>query len=212
MFAYLAMRQAETGDEIFIRTSLGAEEVRKALVREIHMLDPDLAPEELITMWEQVDRTTGLQRASVALLGVFGALALLLAAIGLYGVMAYNVSQGTREVGLRMALGATAGDIVRRVVSNGMMMVMAGIVFGTVVGLASTRLNGKSAVSGKLARSGRVFGGDGGDDRVGAVCLVRAGVAGDQDRSRAGITRLACVRARCRHCTGLFRSKTYESG
>ena len=56
--------------------------------------------------------------------------------------MAYNVSQGGREVGLRMALGATAGDIVRRVVSNGMMMVMAGIVFGAVVGLASTRLMG----------------------------------------------------------------------
>lgn len=142
MFAYLPMRQGETGEEIFIRTSLGPEAVRKMLVREIHALDPDLAPGELITMQEQVDRTTALQQASVMLLGVFGGLALLLAAIGLYGVMAYNVSQRSREVGLRMALGARAADILGGVMWNGLAMAAAGVALGTVVALASTRLMG----------------------------------------------------------------------
>jgi predicted permease len=142
MFVYLAMRQGKTGEEIFIRASVGPEAVRNMLLREVHALDPDLVPEELITMQEQVGRTTAVRRASVMMLGIFGGQALLLAAIGLYGVMAYNVSQGVREVGLRMALGAKAADIVQRVISNGLVMAAAGIVLGTVVGLASTRLMG----------------------------------------------------------------------
>ena len=142
MLVYLAMRQGNTGGQIFVRTSLGLEAMRKMLAREIRALDPDLAPSELITMQEQVERTTAVQRASVLMLGVFGGLALLLAAIGLYGVMAYNVSQGAREVALRMALGANAADIMVRVLSNGLAMAAAGVVLGAAVGLASTRLMG----------------------------------------------------------------------
>ena len=91
-----------------------------ALTREVKALDANLAPSEVITMREQVDRMSWAQRAAVILLGVFGGLALVLAAIGLYGVMSYAVSQSKRELGLRMALGADSSALLRLVMSHGL--------------------------------------------------------------------------------------------
>jgi ABC-type antimicrobial peptide transport system permease subunit len=114
----------------------------RTLAREIHALDPNLAPTEVITMREQVDRTTAVQRIAVMMLTVFGGLALLLAAIGLYGVMSYTVSQGTREFGLRMALGADASDVLRLVMRHGVALTAAGVVLGAGAALGLTRLMG----------------------------------------------------------------------
>src|SRR6202022_4633778 len=110
---------------------------------QIHALDPGLAPQEIITMREQVDRSTSAQRIAVVLLGVFGGLALVLAAIGLYGVMSYAVSQSTRELGLRMALGADASDVLRLVISRGLRLTIAGVIIGMVAALAVSRLLGQ---------------------------------------------------------------------
>ena len=93
-------------------------------------------------MQEQVERTTAFQRTAVLLLAVFGGLALLLAAIGLYGVMSYTVSESTRELGLRMALGADAGNLVRLIMSNGLALTAVGVVVGTAAALGLTRLMG----------------------------------------------------------------------
>src|ERR1700674_2001260 len=93
-------------------------------------------------MREQVDRSTSSQRIAVMLLGVFGGLALLLATIGLYGVMSYAVSQGTRELGLRMALGARPLDLFRLVTLRGLTLTAGGIVLGAAAALGLNRLIG----------------------------------------------------------------------
>ena len=93
-------------------------------------------------MKEQVDRKGYTQRLATTLIAIFGAMAVFLAAIGLYGVMSYSVSQGTRELGLRMALGAGASDLLRMVVSRGLRLTMAGIFIGAIAALLLTRLMG----------------------------------------------------------------------
>lgn len=141
-FFYVAMRQNLNGLNLEIRTSLSPEAATKALVREIHALDANLAPGEVITLQEQVDRTTAVQRVAVTMLGVFGGLALLLAAIGLYGVMSYTVSQSTRELGLRMALGASTSNLLGLVLSQGLALTAGGVVLGAAAALSLTRLMG----------------------------------------------------------------------
>ena len=139
-FFYVPMRQSSMGMNIQIHTLLSPETMARVLVREIHAIDTSLAPGELITMQEQVDRTTATQRIAVSMLGVFGGLALLLAAIGLYGVMSYTVSQSTRELGLRMALGANVPNLLRLVMSQGLALTSIGVVFGAVAALAMAKL------------------------------------------------------------------------
>jgi ABC-type antimicrobial peptide transport system permease subunit len=87
-----------------------------------------------------VDRKGYTQRLAATLIAIFGAMALFLAAIGLYAVMSYSVSQGTREFGLRMALGAGAADLLRLVLSRGLLLTAGGIVIGVVAALIFTRL------------------------------------------------------------------------
>ena len=142
-FFYVPLRQdfaPTTG--MVLRTQQPAETIARALARETHALDPDLAPYDVIPMREQVERSTSPQRVAVALLGVFGSLAVLLATIGLYGVLSYAVSQSTRELGLRMALGARAADLLRIVISQSLWLTSIGIVVGAIIALAGTRLLG----------------------------------------------------------------------
>jgi predicted lysophospholipase L1 biosynthesis ABC-type transport system permease subunit len=89
-----------------------------------------------------VDRSTSPQQVAVTLVGVLGGLALLLAAIGLYGVMSYAVSQSTRELGLRMALGAGASNLLRLVMKRGLALTAGGVALGAAVALGLTRLLG----------------------------------------------------------------------
>jgi macrolide transport system ATP-binding/permease protein len=142
-FFYVPLRQNfARGAGLYIRTPLSPETMATALAREVHALDPDLALYEAITLQEQVDRSTSPQQVAVTLVGVLGGLALLLAAIGLYGVMSYAVSQSTRELGLRMALGAGASNLLRLVMTRGLALTAGGVALGAAVALGLTRLLG----------------------------------------------------------------------
>lgn len=141
-FFYVPTRQSLLGGGLYIRTSMPAATVAGALILEVHALDANLASGEMITMQEEIDRSTAVQRIAVNMLGVFGGLALLLAGIGLYGVMSYAVSQSTREFGLRMALGARAGNLLQLVMSQGLALTAAGVALGACAALGLSRLLG----------------------------------------------------------------------
>ncbi len=140
-FFYVPVRQNFfVGNTLLIRTRETPGAITNALAREVHALDPTLAPYAAYRLQEQVDRRGYTQRLAVTLLAIFGAMALFLAAIGLYAVMSYSVSQGTRELGLRMALGAGVKDLLRLVMSRGLRLTAAGIVIGIVAAVMLTRL------------------------------------------------------------------------
>jgi predicted permease len=142
-FYYIALRQnVSVNGALYLRTSLSAAAIAPALAREIRAIDPGLAPMETITMRQQIDRRSYTQKLAVTLLGVFGGMALLLAAIGLYSVMSYAVSQSKRELGLRMALGAEASNLLRLVMSQGLTLTAVGIILGAIASLALTSLIG----------------------------------------------------------------------
>jgi predicted permease len=142
-FFYVPLRQNFSATTALqIRTAQGPAALGPALVREIRALDANVAPSELITMREQVERTTAAQRISLTILVAFGGLAVVLAAIGLYGVMASTVSQGSRELALRMALGASASDLVRLVLGKGLALTAGGILLGLLGALQATRMLG----------------------------------------------------------------------
>jgi macrolide transport system ATP-binding/permease protein len=142
-FFYVSLRQYFSIEpDIHIRTTQPLQTVQTALIREVHALDPDLAVYEMTTLQEQVDRSTSHELVAVALVALFGGLALLLASIGLYGVMSYTVSQSTRELGLRMALGASTSNVLRLVLLRGLLLTTTGIIIGIALALFLTRLLG----------------------------------------------------------------------
>jgi predicted permease len=143
-FFYVPLRQDFVrGPALYIRSNQPLRSMLAALVREVHALDANLALYEMITLQEQLNRSTSPQLVAVTLISILGGLALLLAGVGLYGMMSYAVAQSTRELALRMALGAGAGNLLRLVISRGLRLTAAGIVFGIGAALALTRLLGK---------------------------------------------------------------------
>ncbi len=143
-FFYVPLRQDFVMEpDLNIRTTQSLQSTLAAVLREVHALDQNLALYETITLQEQVNRAASPQLVAVTLVSTLGGLALLLAAVGLYGVMSYSVAQSTRELGLRMALGADAANLLRLVISRGLRLTAGGILFGAVAALALTRLLGQ---------------------------------------------------------------------
>jgi putative ABC transport system permease protein len=124
---------------IVVRSNSAPQPLVAAVREKIQSIDPDLAVSGVQSLDHLVSDSVGQPRLLTALVGAFAAFALLLAAIGIYGVMAYSVSHRMREMGIRMALGAAPRDIVRLVVGQGMRLVLAGIVIGFVASLWLTK-------------------------------------------------------------------------
>jgi len=143
-FFYVPLRQDFVREpDLNIRTTQSLQGTFAAVLGEVHGLDQNLALYEMITLQEQVNRSTSAQLVAVTLVSTLGGLALLLAAVGLYGVMSYSVAQSTRELGLRMALGAGAANLLRLVISRGLRLMMGGILLGAIAALVLTRLLGQ---------------------------------------------------------------------
>jgi putative ABC transport system permease protein len=107
---------------------------------EVQTLDPNLPPFNVVTLSENIDISLFPARFGALLLGGFGVLALALATVGIYGVMSYSVSKRTHEIGIRMALGAQANNVLRLVVSQGMLLVSIGVAVGSATAFALTRV------------------------------------------------------------------------
>ena len=121
---------------VFLKTSAGPAELDAAIRREVQSIDPNMPVFGVRTMNEVLARSMAEHRFARDIIGIFAILALILATIGIYGVMAYAVSQRTHEIGIRIALGAQRADILRMTVGEGLVL----IAFGLAAGLAGAAL------------------------------------------------------------------------
>ena len=126
--------------DLAIRTSVEPMSLVAAARNEIHQVDPDQPISNIRTMDEVLGEETASRELGMTLLTIFAALALLLATLGIYGVLAYFVVQHTQEIGVRMALGAQRGSILALVLKKGMALTMLGVGIGLVIAFALTRL------------------------------------------------------------------------
>jgi len=128
------------GDYLVARTASDPSSIANAIVRSIHSADPSIPVYEIRTMQDRMADSLARQRFSAIMLGAFAAFALILAAIGVYGVMSYLVTQSRHDIGLRIALGAQRNAILWLVVRQGMELALSGIILGLIGALALTRV------------------------------------------------------------------------
>ncbi|HEX4604228.1 MAG TPA: FtsX-like permease family protein, partial [Candidatus Angelobacter sp.] len=125
---------------VVLRTTTDPAALASAVNHELHELDRDLPMFRVLTMEQRVAGSLARRRFSTILLGAFAGLALALATIGIYGVMSYLVNQGKREIGIRMALGATQHGILKLIVKQGLILALLGVLVGLLAAFAFTRV------------------------------------------------------------------------
>ena len=138
---YAPMEQSPTTFvSLVVRTAMQPDVLGPAMTRAVHEVDKDQAVSDLRTLDQMKSESSASSRLRTTLVVVFAALALLLSAIGVYGVLAYTVAQRAHEIGVRAALGASAGALMRMVMAGGLTLTVAGLALGVTGALALTRL------------------------------------------------------------------------
>jgi predicted permease len=148
-YFYVPIRQIfrpEMGLKFYVRTSAPVDDAVAALRREAQAIDPSVPVFNAMPLEEYIAASLFPQKIAASLLGTLGSVALLLAAIGLYGVMAYSVAQRTNEIGIRVALGAKPLDVLRMILRESMVLALPGLVVGSLLAIALARVVSASLV------------------------------------------------------------------
>jgi putative ABC transport system permease protein len=139
--AYIPFRQMPMGNMVVVvKSTMETSQLISAAQQQIHAVDPNQPIYDIRTMEKIRDDSIAPERFTLFLLGAFAFVAMLLAVVGIYGVMSYTVAQRTHEIGIRMALGARATDVIRLVVGHGMILALIGTGFGLIGAFAATRV------------------------------------------------------------------------
>jgi putative ABC transport system permease protein len=129
-----------TGVTLLLRVSSGDPLALAAAVkREVQAIDPDQPVSSISTMEKNIGASLAARRLTMSLLGAFAGLALVLASVGIYGVMALSTTQRTRELGIRLALGASRGDVLRLILGQGVSLIAIGLAAGLLGAFAASR-------------------------------------------------------------------------
>jgi len=142
-YSYVPFRQVYRADlaiAFYVRTVGDPNQALGAMRREVRSMDPNVGVFEAMPLTDHVSASLYPQKVAAVVLGVLGVVALALAAVGLYGLMAYAMTQRTHEIGIRMALGARPGDVLGLAVRQGMGLALTGLLVGIVAAAAVTRL------------------------------------------------------------------------
>src|SRR5207247_10176418 len=147
LYSQLSQMTAQAGEtwrasgmSLAVRTSADPASATSAVSAAVHRVDSELPVVHVVTMEGLISASLSSQRFNVLLLGAFAGLALVLAAVGIYGVLSYTVRRRVREIGIRMALGASHSDVLRLVVADGMKPILLGVALGLAAALALSRV------------------------------------------------------------------------